>query len=174
MTAPEFSRPERIDTIGERAHSVTIIADATERAALAQRFSLVAIKALGATFAVQRDARGIIVTGRVTADVVQACVVTDDPLESRVDEAVALRFVAEDAATLPDEIELADDALDTIGYVGSAIDLGEAAAETVALALDPFPRGPRAATMLRDAGVIGEEEAGPFGALSALKDKLKG
>ena len=48
------------------------------------------------------------------------------------------------------------------------IDLGEAAAETVALALDPFPRSPRAADVLRDAGVISEEEAKPKGALAGL------
>ena len=39
------------------------------------------------------------------------------------------------------------------------IDLGEAAAETLALALDPFPRSPDADAMLAEAGVIGEDEA---------------
>ena len=54
-----------------------------------------------------------------------------------------------------------------------AIDLGEAAAETLLLALDPYPRAPNADAVLREAGVKpeGEEERepGPFAALAALK-----
>ena len=46
---------------------------------------------------------------------------------------------------------------------GGAIDLGEAAAETVALALDPFPRSARAAEVLRAAGVISEDDVVPIG-----------
>ena len=51
------------------------------------------------------------------------------------------------------------------------VDLGEAAAETMVLALDPFPRGPGAAAALQEAGVVSEEEAGPFGALKSLLEK---
>ena len=36
---PEWSRPEKIDTIGEREKPVAIEADAVERAALAERFA---------------------------------------------------------------------------------------------------------------------------------------
>jgi hypothetical protein len=82
---------------------------------------------------------------------------------------VSVRFVDESADTGEgDEIELDADSLDTIPYEGGAIDLGEAAAETMALALDPFPRGPNAAAVLREAGVISEEEAKPLGALAGL------
>ena len=95
---------------------------------------------------------------------------TGDPIDAMIDEPVALRFVAASAGE--DEVELSDDALDTIEIDGAEIDLGEAAAETMALALDPFPRGPGAAAALRAAGVIGEDEAGPFGALAGLKAKL--
>ncbi|WP_375398384.1 DUF177 domain-containing protein [uncultured Sphingomonas sp.] len=167
----EFSRPVRIETLGEGERAIEIAADATECAALAERFGLLAVDRLEARFAVRREAGAIAATGQVTATLVQACSVTGDPLPATVDEEVALRFVDDDAAT-GDEIELTDDDLDVIAYDGGAIDLGEAAAETMALALDPFPRGPRAAHALREAGVIGEEEAGPFGALAGLKDKL--
>lgn len=170
---PEFSRPERIDAIGARPRSVAIEADASERAALAVRFGLVSVDRLTATLSLHEETSGIVVTGQVEADVVQACVVTGAPLTTHVDEVVALRFVPDAQVPDGDEIELADDALDTIPYAGSAIDLGEAAAETMALALDPFPRGPDAAASLRAAGVVAEEEAGPFGALAALRDKLK-
>jgi len=175
MTTPEFSRPERIDTIGTRARSVTIAADAGERAALARRFGLAAIDRLDATFALNRDASGIVARGTVTATVTQSCVVTGDPVPASVDEAVALRFVPQDAIDDGDdeEIELSADALDTVAYSGGAVDLGEAAAETMALALDPFPRSSRAETALREAGVLSEGEAGPFGALAGLRDALR-
>lgn len=171
---PEFSRPERIDAIGASARQVTIEADAQERAALAARFGLIGVERLGAALSVRREAAGIIVTGRVGAVVIQRCVATGDPLTAQIDEAVALRFVEETDVASGDEVELVDDALDTIGYSGGAIDLGEAAAQTMALALDPFPRGPGADAALRAAGVTDEDGAGPFGALAALRDRLKG
>jgi uncharacterized metal-binding protein YceD (DUF177 family) len=172
MTAPEFSRLERIDTIGEGARSVSITADAAERSALAARFGLLAVDRLEATFRVQRDTAGVVARGEVRAAVVQACSVTEEPLPVTVCEDVALRFVTEQEAAAEEEIELDLDALDTMPYDGAAIDLGEAAAETMALALDPFPRGPNAAAALRAAGVISEEDAKPAGALAGLKSLL--
>ena len=172
MTTPEFSRLERIDTIGEGARSVSITADATERAALAERFGLLAVDRLEATFRVQRDAAGVVARGEVRASVVQACSVTEEPLPVTVSEDVALRFVTEQEAAAEEEIELDLDALDTMPYDGAAIDLGEAAAETMALALDPFPRGPNAAAALRAAGVISEDDAKPAGALAGFKSLL--
>lgn len=169
---PEFSRPERVDTIGDRARVIEISADQAERAALARRFDLVAIDRLDAQLTVRRESGGITVTGSVAAAVVQACSVTDDPLAVTIDEPVALRFV--EALDLGEEIELDEGALDTVEVEHGVIDLGEAAAETMALALDPFPRGPGAAAALKAAGVIGEDEVVPFNALTeALKAKLQ-
>ncbi len=171
---PEWSRPEKIDTIGEREKPVAIEADAVERAALAERFGLLSIDRLQVDLIVRRDAAGILVTGKVRSAVVQPCSVTGEPVPAAIDEPVALRFVEPAAHGADDEIELSGDTLDTIEIEGGAIDLGEAAAETMALALDPFPRSPNAAAALKKAGVISEEEAGPFGALAGLKAKLEG
>ena len=171
MSDPEFARPQRVDTIGDEARSIAIEADAGERAALARRFGLIAIDRLTGNFTLRRDAAGIVAEGRVAAALTQACSITGDPLPATIDEPVALRFVPEDEAT-QDEIELGDHDVDVIAYDGGAIDLGEVAAETMVLALDPFPRGPNAEAVLRDAGVLSEGEAGPFGVLAALKDKL--
>ncbi len=173
MTPPEFHRPERIDTIGEGARSVTVTAEPAECAALATRFGLVEIKSLVGVFALQRHADGIIAHGRVTAQAVQSCVVTGDGVPASIDELVTLRFVDDDAVE-GDEIELTADALDIIPYSGGAIDLGEATAESMALALDPFPRSPNAEPTLKAAGVLREDEVGPFSELAALKAKLSG
>ncbi|WP_159755470.1 YceD family protein [Sphingomonas sp. 8AM] len=171
----EFSRVERLDTIGGEERQVTIEANANEREALARRFGLVALDRLAATFAIRRDAAAVVARGRVSASVVQSCTVTAVPLTARVEEDVALRFVQPSGGTGgDDEIELSGEALDTIEIEGGGVDLGEAAAETMALALDPFPRSPDAAAVLRQAGVLSEEEAGAFGALKELKAKLEG
>lgn len=169
----EFSRIERLDTIGSEDRQVTIEANETERVALARRFGLLAVERLQADLAIRREGDGIVAHGRVTAAVVQACAVTGDPLPATVDEEVALRFV-EPAQAGEEEIELAGDALDTIEITGGGVDLGEAAAETMVLALDPFPRSTKAAEVLKQAGVLSEEEAGAFGALAGLKARLEG
>ena len=170
MSAPEFSRVERLDTIGGEERTVAIAADERERAALAARFGLVAVERLEARFAIRRDGAGVVARGHVGAAVVQACSVTGDPLPATVEEEVALRFVEPSADE--DEVELDEGALDVMEITGGGIDLGEAAAETMALALDPFPRAPGADAVLREAGVLSEDEAGPLGALAGLKDVL--
>ena len=167
----EFARPQRVDTIGDDARTIEVDADAQERAALAKRFDLIGIERLTGKFTIRRDAAGIIAEGRVTAAVIQACSITGDPLPATVDEPVALRFVAEEDAG-QDEVELGDSDIDVIPHDGGTIDLGEVAAETMALALDPFPRGPNAEVVLKEAGVLSEEQAGPFGVLAGLKDRL--
>lgn len=169
----EFARVERLDTIGGEERQVAIAADESERLALARRFRLMAVERLEATFAIRREAGGVAARGRVAADVVQACAVTGDPVSATVDEEVRLRFVEPAGSAGDEEIELSGDALDTIEIDGGGIDLGEAAAETMALALDPFPRSPQAADALKQAGVLSEEEAGAFGALAELKAKLE-
>lgn len=167
---PEFPRPERLDTIGAAPRHVTIEANEAERAALTRRFDLVAIDRLAAALDLHREASGVVVRGRVEATVTQACVVTDAPVVTRIDEPVALRFVE----TLPDaeEIELDAADCDTVPIDGGSIDLGEAAAETMALALDPYPRAPGAEAALRAAGVVSEAEAKRAGKLASLKDLL--
>ncbi|WP_116090023.1 YceD family protein [Sphingomonas crusticola] len=170
---PEFSRPFRLDELGGAPRSIAIDADESERAALAERFDLIGLDRLEATAELVRDGEVVIATGKLQAEVVQACVASGEPVPAVIVETFTLRFVPLRAVDDPDEeMELAESDLDEIFYEGSAIDLGEAVAQTLALALDPFPRAPDADDKLRQAGVIGEEDAGPFAALKALKDKL--
>lgn len=168
MIAPEFSRPQRLDAIGKGEHRVEISADAGERAALAKRFALIAIDRLDAVMTVHRDATGVVARGHLSGAVIQPCSVTGDRVPAQVEEDFAIRFVPEGTPE-GDEVELSDADCDTVFYAGGAIDLGEAAAETLALALDPFPRSPGADAALRNAGVLGEDETGPFAALAKLK-----
>jgi uncharacterized metal-binding protein YceD (DUF177 family) len=175
----EFSREFRIDTIGGAPRGVTIDANGSERAALAARFRLEAIHALAAEAVLTRDGETVVAKGRVTASVVQSCVATSEPVPEDVAEDFAIEFrphVRADSGE--EEIELSEGELDVVFYDGAAVDLGEAVAETVSLALNPFPRSAKADEALREAGVKSEEEAkaeaSPFAGLAVLKGKSEG
>jgi uncharacterized metal-binding protein YceD (DUF177 family) len=170
---PEFSRTYRLDSLGiDRA--IEIEAHAEERAALAQRFGLLSLENLSAQAKLSPGTQGIEAQGTLHARGEQACVVTGDPVPVALDEAFAIRFVAADTPDNVEEIEIAADDWDIVEHDGNMIDLGEAVAETLGLALPPYPRGPHAEDRLKAAGVLSEEEAGPFGVLAALRDKLGG
>lgn len=170
MTAPEFSRLVRLDALGEGPREIAIEADRAECAALAARFGIVRIARLAATAELSCAGEVVRAEGRIAAEVVQACVATGVDLSTAIDEPFTLRFVPE--RSLAEELELDAGELDEIGYQGGAVDLGEAVAQSLALALDPFPRAPDADARLRAAGVIREGEAGPFSALKGLRDLL--
>jgi uncharacterized metal-binding protein YceD (DUF177 family) len=173
---PEFSRSWRIDTLGGQPRQVEISADEGERAALAERFGLVAIARLEAEAALSREGDTVIAAGKMRAEVTQSCIATDEPVEARVEAPFRIEFRPPPDAAGDEEIELGEAELDVVFYEGGSVDLGEAVAETLSLSLDPYPRAPGAEEALREAGVKDEEQAAressPFAALQGLKDKL--
>lgn len=174
----EFSRPVRIDTLGPSPRTLEIEADQAEREKLARRFGLPAIHRLAAEAALTAKGETVIADGRIRASVTQSCVATAAPVDADLDEPFRIEFRPQPVeGGADDEIELDESELDVVFYDGASIDLGEAAAETLSLSLDPWPRAPGADEALREAGVKNEEEAetesSPFAALAALKDKLK-
>ena len=169
---PEFSRHFALDSLGGEPREAHIEATVEECAALARRFDLIAIDALSATARLSKTATGYLATGRLETNVVQSCVATASPVPASVIEDFTIRFT-DDAPTDADEIELEAGDLDEMTHDGSILDLGEAVAQTLALALDPFPRAPRAEEVLRAAGVVGEDdvERGAFAALKGLLER---
>lgn len=172
--APEFSRPIRTDSLGGTPRQMSIEANEQERGALAKRFGILEIQHLSAEAAITRSGDRILASGTLSAKAAQSCVATSAPVGEAVEEEFRIEFRPQPArVSEEDEIELSEDELDVVFYDGGAIDIGEAVAETLSLSLDPYPRAPDAEAALREAGVKGEEEAGPFGALAALRDKRK-
>lgn len=170
--APEFSRTHKVDQIARLAGKLHIAAKQPERDALAQRFGLAALDRLEADYGVANEDGAIVARGRVRAELAQPCVATGVPVPETIDSDFILRFVVEsEDVQAADELELDAEDCDTIGYDGHVIDMGEAVAETMALAMTPFPRAPDADAYLKEAGVLSEEQASPFAALLALKDK---
>jgi uncharacterized metal-binding protein YceD (DUF177 family) len=109
--------------------------------------------------------------GRIKAALEQSCIASGEPVRAHVDEPFQLRFLPAPESRPDEEIELGAEELDVVFHDGAAIELGAALADTLALALDPFPRGPNADAALNAAGVLSEEQAGPFAALAKLKSK---
>ena len=151
---------------------IDINANTGELAAIASRLRLLSLDRLDAHAVLSRDGERVKANGRLKASLSQACVATGEPVAEHVDEAFALSFVP--APTADQELELDAEQLDTIFHDGASIDLGTAIADTLALAVDPYPRSAKADATLREAGVLSEEETGPFAALAALKGKLSG
>lgn len=176
MTAPEFSRPVRIDTLGEQPREMELAAGPEERAALARRFGLLGLDRLEAQLAVSRKGEEARVAGTLRAEVVQACVASGAPVPASLTVPFEIAFRPLPADGRPDEeVELSESELDVVFHDKGEIDVGEAVAETLALNLAPWPRAPEGDAVLREAGVQreGEEEKeSPFAALAGLKDKL--
>ena len=152
-----------------------IVADDEERTAVAARLGLLNLDRFEAHAVLSRDGQKVRANGRLKAALGQSCVATGEAVPAHIDEPFDLLFVPEPKSrSADDEIELGEDELDTIFHDGSAIDLGGAIADTLALSLDPYPRSAGADAALKEAGVLAEEEASPFAALAALKSKLGG
>ena len=152
---------------------IDLVATAKECAAIAERLGLLSLDRLEAHAVLSREGPRICARGRIKASLNQACVATGEPVPEHVDEPFDLQFVPAPGENEPDvEIELGAEDLDTIFHDGAAIDLGGAIADTLLLAVDPYPRSAGAQAALKEAGVMREEEAGPFAALAALKSKM--
>jgi len=166
VTGPEFAH--RIDRRHLPAEPVSLAASTEQRAALARRFGLVKIDRLEAEIRLEDDGEAVKAEGRIHAAVVQSCAVSGEDLAVTIDEPLALRFVPEAEAT-EEEIELEESELDEVPFDGQALDLGEAVAQSLALAIDPYAVGPEAERVRKEAGLLGEAATGPFAALAALK-----
>jgi len=112
----------------------------------------------------------------VGATVTQSCVVTLEPVRTRIDEEISRRFLSEvEELSVEHQILPEDD--DTVEMLTDPIDLGLVASEAIALALPSYPRADGAAlsdAVFSEPGVkpLRDEDLKPFSALAALKSKL--
>lgn len=149
---------------------IELTADDGERRRIADRLGLSSLDCLQAQATLERAGEVVRARGRLKAALTQRCVVTGEPVDGHVDEPFELLFVPEPEPGKPDEeIELGAADCDVVFHDGAAIDVGDAVADTLALSLDPYPRSAGADAALKEAGVLSEEEAGPFAALAKLK-----
>jgi uncharacterized metal-binding protein YceD (DUF177 family) len=168
MSVPEFSKI--IDRRQISASPVELSADETQRKGLARRFGLVAIDTLSASVALELDGEVVKASGTMRADVVQSCAISGEDLPVEICEQIAFNFVHESAMSTAEEVELEEEQLDEIPYAGTSFDLGEAVAQSLALAIDPYATGPDADRMREEHDLT---EKGPQGPLQEALAKLK-
>ncbi len=161
---PELSRAIPVDRLPAAS---TVEATAAECAALAVRLRIPAVRSLRCDFTLRRQGEAVAAEGVLRAVVVQSCVVSLEPVEQAVAERFTLRFVPAGREQDGDD----PDAPDELPYDGGRIDLGEAAAEQLALGLDPYPRHPDAVLdpAAADAASDDDGEDAPPSGLAALR-----
>lgn len=159
MRMSEFSLAVPLARLSTRPSPFAVMADEAIRNALARRFDLLGIDRLEASLEVMRDGDGAAARGSLVAEVKQACVVSAEPVVARVALPLEIRFRPLSSVAAGDDIELDPDALDTVLFEGEAIDLAEAVAQSLALALDPYPRAGKDAQAGARRFLISEEAA---------------
>jgi Large ribosomal RNA subunit accumulation protein YceD len=173
---PEFSRPIRADKVGRAPMHRRIEAGPAECARLAQRLGIAELKHLVAELALERGGGGRIdLTGEFEAELVQLCVVSLAPVPARIAERFSMELSDRPLDIEPEAAESVialDGAEPPEPIRDGIIDLGEAVAQQLAVAIDPYPRAPGAVAdwpgkESDDAGAAGGRQ--PFAALDAAR-----
>lgn len=154
---------------------------AEEMSAIAEQLGLLGLRKLRFTGQIvaegQRDWR---LEAKLGATVVQPCVLSLEPVTTRIDDSIIRRFLAQ----MPDnedseeeEVEMPED--DSIEPLGKMIDPAAVMIEALSLALPLYPRADGAAlgdTAFTEPGkeALKDEDLKPFAGLAALRDKLTG
>lgn len=174
---PEFSRPVSVAEMKPGETVIDIEAGPEERAALAERFDLLALGSLSATatLVAPLGAPEIRLEAEFEADITQSCVVTLEPVRSLLRGRLHRRFAPAPAEPDEREIEIRADTEDPPDpIIDGVIDIGEAVAEELALAIDPFPRsaGARFEGYSSEGGK-GEDSSKEYKPFAGLRDLLR-
>lgn len=163
----------RFDRLPSSGRELEVSPDATALAAMAELLKLSSVDAFHASLTAVKLRGGIRVQGNLTARIVQPSVVTFEPVTQDIAEPVDRLFVQGpdknhnqapgsevfvdlEEEDFPDHVE------------GNEVDLSDLLLETLALAIDPYPRLP--GESLDTLGLdTADKEAGPFAGLEALK-----
>jgi uncharacterized metal-binding protein YceD (DUF177 family) len=170
---PDFARVIDVRTLSAAdGFSFEIEPTAAELAALARLLGAQAVRKLRFTGQLSPRARGAWdLEGKLGATVVQTCVVSLEPVTTRIDQVVRRRFLAE-AGIRAAELVVDPEEDDEVEPLGDRIDLGLVAIESLALALPAYPRKEGAELGETATDSAEEEKPKPFAALAALRGKM--
>lgn len=173
-----ISYPVNVRSLPVKGVRIKIDADEKERQKLKENHGLLAVDSFRADIHISPwKKRGVRVKGKFEAEIVQACVVSLEPLHEHIDEDVESVFIPEDSKLVKYE------ALDDTGEVfvdaegpdtpevfhGDSIDIGAFLEELFELSLNPYPRKEGVdGNYIEDMGEE-EKQASPFAVLKRLK-----
>lgn len=154
----------------------SIAPDERSRKAIAEELGLVSLRKL--TF--KGDLRPLgkkdwLLTAKLGVSIVQSCVVTLEPVRTRIDKTITRHFISE--MTIPDETEAEMPEDDSVEQLGDSIDLEASMIESLSIELPDYPRSPSAEAQTANFTEPGkkamtDDDAKPFAVLATLKEKL--
>ena len=165
------------DLATRKATPFDIMPDASTRAAMAQDLGIIDIRKLRLRGEIApQGGKDWHLTATLGATVVQSCVVTLEPVVTRMDEPISRTYVANFEEPDAAEAEMPED--DTVEPIPTTLDLEALLAEALSLALPPFPRVEGAELGALNYAAEGttpmsDEDAKPFAGLGALKAALE-
>jgi hypothetical protein len=165
----------RLDSMPVTGRDVHVVPSADERAALATRLGVTSVDRLDVTLHAVKFRGGMRITGRLTGTVSQPSVVTLEPITQEIAEPIDRIFLpAGDkphAGPAGAEVFVDLESDDVPDYFeGNEADLTDLIVETLALAVDLYPRAP--GESLDDLGLKPDlDDESPFAALKALKPR---
>jgi hypothetical protein len=143
---------------------------------IARALDLVACASLRTAYTIVPTVGGRFrLTGRLRAEIGQACVVTLEPVDSTIEEGFDVTFWPEEEMPAPSggEVDM-DEEADPEPIVAGQIDVGRIVFECLVASIDPFPRKPDAA-LDRSSAHPTDEAAGkpdsPFAILANVKTR---
>ena len=159
--APEFSRLVPLVRLGPERFRQRIEATPEERELLAQRFDLLVLDRFAAEVELRRQGGDVVsLEAAYDAEYEQSCALTLEPVRGSAAGRFSLIYGPADSEEPEIAVSGEEPAFEPL--IGDAIDIGEAVAQELSLALPEFPRHP-------DATVDDLAEAGPaHGPFSSL------
>ena len=163
---PQFSITSEINVdtlLSDPLHFYKLSTGPSDHQALTERFGWVSVDHLSCDLCIRKMARNCWdVTGHITGQIVQNCIVTGLPVPENIDFQIEERYVQ--IADQADQVEVGLDGVEPIK--NGAIDIGELAVQSLCLAATAWPRVDNAPDFYI---VCDQEKDHPFAVLSSLK-----
>ena len=167
-----LSRIYNLGRLGHTGDEVVLDADEAERAALAKAAEILSVPKFSARIVLKKlSPTRFSLHYDVVAEILQACVVTLEPLAARITQDFVrelhhtpnLNRVTKEVIVTPGDDELPDE-IESLHY-----DLAGPLLEEFLLAIDPYPRAPGVEFAPPEG--MGDKPESPFAALKALKPR---
>ena len=155
LLTPEWSHMVSGSDISEGPLDITITPNEAQRADLAKRLDIVSLDTLEAHlhFAQEQGSPTVHVTGTLTADITQNCVVSMEPVKTHIEENFESWFIDEEQ-TVPlararkekllqkgqTEVPMLEERDDPETMIDGEIDAGELVAQNLSLSINPYIR----------------------------------
>lgn len=172
------THPLRLSELSNRKDtSVTLDPTTEERDAIASELGLPALRKLRFEARLSpMGKRDWALDATLGATVVQDCVVTLDPVTTRIDETLRRQYLANQEDPEGSEVEMPED--DTIESLPTVLDVAQVMIEALSLALPAYPRveaANLAEYVVTEPGAtpLTQSQMKPFAGLAGLRDALK-